>query len=576
MGVPFQSIRRLRAGLALLFTVALLGACGSDSSGGPATATQEIAPSIPQLDSWSFGVMGDTQWKAGNDGKNPNGVGTDIISQVDARFIEHGVDLVIPVGDLTEDGNPVDLDTRALFAQPLYNAGVGFYPLRGNHDKFADSATEFVRVFPQTRDGVQNMSPADVLDLPGNDWSVRLAVTLLGANVDKSGEAFTVGRNFSAPMSSLEGLSYAFEHNNATFVLLDRYTLADGNKATIESQLPWIEDRLAGRPSDAHAFVLTHQPLIGEKHAGGLMGESGLDVEDAFINSLWRNNVLYLITGHDHMHDVTRVTTTDGVSAHVVQQISASCSSKYYTPVVPSNDETYNDPRRQAPIQQELYSAGYYIYSVQGDNVTVDFYADFITEDGEDLRTTPRLNFTHRTRWGYGLRGEAFFIAPGESYAAVEDHYQEGGLTTRARLLGGTNTGVGTDYAGRAFSRMVNTGWVTRVDGLASHILRLWGLPETVAEGGSAGVPLSLSYDPAKVTPEALSSGRFALAYLDEANRRWINAASTATSGPTSFVDGPWEPTYPPGTHGVDRSARTVWAVVRGNGHFAALTLPAS
>lgn len=555
----------------MLCVFAVLGGCASDTV--DTGLKSDIPPALPTLERWSFGVMGDTQWKAGNDGKNPNGVGTDIITQVDAQFIKHGVDLVIPVGDLTEDGNPVDLDTRALFAQPLYNEGIAFYPLRGNHDKFADAASEFVRIFPQTRDGLQNMSPDDVLALPENDGSVRLAISLLRARVDKVGTAFSVGTNFSSPSAELGGLSYAFTHHNATFVLLDRYTLADGSNATIEAQQSWISSVLSERPAGTHAYVLTHQPLIGEKHAGGLMGDSTQEHEDEFIRSLWRNDVAYLITGHDHMHDLTKVTTSDATSAYVVQQISASCSSKYYTPVIPSNDETYNDPRRQTPIHQELYSAGYYIYTVEGANVTVDFYADFVTEDGEDLRTTPTLDFSHRLRYGYGLDGQTFFIEQDDSYTAVVDSYSNSGLKTRARILGGTNTDTSTDFSGRALSRMVNTGWIAKVQGLASHILVLWGLPETVGTDSAHTHPISLSYDPALVTATALTSGRFGLAYLDQDNARWINAASRSAAT-TSFVDGPWDAAYPLGTYGVDRSNNTAWAVVNYNGRFAALTLP--
>ena len=59
---------------------------------------------------------------------------------VNAQFIQHGVKFVVEVGDLVDKtGSTAESvanseDIRAAFAQELYNAGIGFFPLRGNHD----------------------------------------------------------------------------------------------------------------------------------------------------------------------------------------------------------------------------------------------------------------------------------------------------------------------------------------------------------------------------------------------------------------------------------------------------------
>ena len=90
---------------------------------------------------WKFGVMSDTQWPNSPDSKNPN-VAVNVINHINKEFIKHGVKFVIQVGDLTDKpstvvANPArveNLDIRATFAQDLYNAGIGFYPLRGNHE----------------------------------------------------------------------------------------------------------------------------------------------------------------------------------------------------------------------------------------------------------------------------------------------------------------------------------------------------------------------------------------------------------------------------------------------------------
>ena len=84
---------------------------------------------------WSFGVMSDTQWIGANaDGKNPNSVPVGIIDQIDPQLIKAGVKFVIQVGDLTDNGSSAAMAERAKASQTLYDAGIGFYPLRGNHE----------------------------------------------------------------------------------------------------------------------------------------------------------------------------------------------------------------------------------------------------------------------------------------------------------------------------------------------------------------------------------------------------------------------------------------------------------
>ena len=81
--------------------------------------------------SWSFGIISDTQWTKTDDGYNPNTVAAWIIKKIDQEFIEAGVDLVIAVGDTVNNGTPENIETRALYAQDLYDAGIGFYPPQG-------------------------------------------------------------------------------------------------------------------------------------------------------------------------------------------------------------------------------------------------------------------------------------------------------------------------------------------------------------------------------------------------------------------------------------------------------------
>lgn len=85
---------------------------------------------------WKFGVMSDTQWPTSPDNKNPSGTSINVINHLNREFIRHHVKFVVQVGEVTDGGasDAMELDARATFAQALYNAGIGFYPLRGNHE----------------------------------------------------------------------------------------------------------------------------------------------------------------------------------------------------------------------------------------------------------------------------------------------------------------------------------------------------------------------------------------------------------------------------------------------------------
>ena len=87
-------------------------------------------------------------------------------------------------------------DPRALYAQSLYNAGIGFFPLRGNHDNSAAIASAFQTIFPQTQNGIQNQTLKNVslssLNLTTTD------ITNLGLPSTRR-PAFTLGHNFSSP-----------------------------------------------------------------------------------------------------------------------------------------------------------------------------------------------------------------------------------------------------------------------------------------------------------------------------------------------------------------------------------------
>jgi hypothetical protein len=516
--------------------------------------------------------MSDTQWSNKNDAaNNPGTVAVGIINQLNQQFIVHGVKFVLQVGDLDDQetnysglSGRIGISTRAGAAQALYDAGIGFFPVRGNHEGSSTAATEVQANFPQTQ----------------------------GNGLNTFGAA-----NFSSPSSNLAGLSYSFDYYNARFVLLDQFTPTDGKASdgstynvgnnAISSQQPWIASALSSRPAGSHAFVFSHKQLFGGNHTDTLFNTAASNAaqQNAFISSLYLNNAGYLFTGHDHMHNYSIATSPDG-SSKVRQIICASDSYKLYIPVSLCNHGTDTtgpnagqiSKNREMEISQELFSSGYYIVTVDGPRVTVDFYSADPTPAvaglaDVDLQTTPTLTFTKRETFGYSLNGQEYIVHQGQTYTAVNETHNG----TTAAILSGTNGSANKDYNNRALVKAVYTGWAPIESGNASETLSLWGM----AEGLSNSLPyesrnttltdtfvLSMSFDPAKASAADLFSGNFGLVAKD-AKYGWVNAVSKNYRGAARFVIGPWAAEYSLGTYGVDTSANKAWAVINHNSDFA-------
>jgi 3',5'-cyclic AMP phosphodiesterase CpdA len=523
-----------------------------------AAALAVVAASPAQAAPWKFAIMSDTQWKSSPDGKNPNTVAVNVVRHLEERFVAEGVRFVVQVGDLTDDGSKLALDTRATFAQELYDHGIGFYPLRGNHESSSAGGAEFRRIFPQTQTGLNNVTPADA----------QVTTLLYGVPPAVTTPTFQVGTGFASYPGAgggYAGLFYSFDFENARLVLLDQFTPSPAaSHAVLDAdQIAWVGDRLAARPAGAHAFVFGHKGLITENHADTLFGNDpsyASTLTNQYMAALQANGVRYHVGGHDHMHNRALVASPDRRST-VQNVIAASDSFKFYIPQVPGIDARYDVPPRETELAQELFTVGYYIVTVDGPRVTVDYWASPNGCSGDCDLTTDLIPyaFTKRETFGYALNGHEFLVPSGGSYTGVADAFQG----TSARILDGQHgSGVGA-FDGRPVAHAVNTGWEERACGTASAALTLWGMSSMVPGlDADETDPFVLEMSFARGNGHwKLGTGAFGLQRKD-ATGAWVPAAA----GP--FVVGPWVPGAVLGTYGVDPATRTAWAVVDRQGEY--------
>ena len=303
----------------------------------------------------------------------------------------------------------------------------------------------------------------------------------------------------------------------------------------------------------------------------------------------------YYISGHDHIHQRSIIKSPDGLS-EVQEIIGASNSSKFYTPKALNDPKWFGQKVRETSISQERYTVGFYIFTINGPCVTVDYYSDvhgnwqsdeiYPNGTGDPLypnKVTPIFNFVKKETWGYCHNGKEFLVPQGSTYTTVQDSF--GG--TSAQILDGKNNSTARDGSpdtvggiGRQLTKAVNTGW-PGMDGwcgkypgdkskadldLASQIFTLSGMADLDSQQTDT-YALSLGYHH-KGSPKEHGNGTLVLVTKDETGR-WVNAVDLNFGGTGKFVPGPYASGYELGTYGFDPDTRTAWAVINYNGDFA-------
>ncbi|MBK9576704.1 MAG: metallophosphoesterase [Fibrobacterota bacterium] len=533
---------------------------------------------------WKFAVLGDTQWPdtaripvknasgtvlKGADGKdstvivnadslsgymNPNMVPAYFLHQIHGRLADHGVRFVLAAGDLTDWPALRSMRTRATWTQELYDAGIGFFPVRGNHDEGPVAAAEFLRVFPQTKNGIMRNTPADAFV-----WTDSQNIHPRLANREK----FTMGESFTSPACA-PGRSYAFRDNGITFALIDNFMGVKAEPCAVSSQLPWLDSVLSARPQGSNAFVITHKPVIGACHVDNFFGDSPTSdsaTTAKFFEILHRNRVEVFFAGHDHQMQQAMVEEPGPRALRIQQRILPGASYKFYPPL--KVDEEQNVPRfgkkREILLAQDLGTVGYTVVEVDGPRIE---YSDWGAPSGiqfGDLLVAPNLEglWTLRRRWGASSRGRQTLLAQGDSLKTLSDS----SAGTKVRILSGAWKASKGDFYNRPFSALASTDW-RQIPGLASSAWTLWGLEKALGSQTTPTFAIAMSIDPS-VPDSLLTAGQICLGRQDSISWKCV--------GSGTLRQGVWKSGDALGSRGVDPVRREVWAVVDRGGSYAAL-----
>jgi predicted phosphodiesterase len=220
------------------------------------------SPAIAQTVRFIF--MSDFHFPAGD---------STVTKEIVQEAINRNVNFVLVGGDLSDDGEEWELASCRRILQPLYDHGIGVYPIRGNHDWYnPDSKTAWDDVFTGT------------YALPQNG---------------PSGET---------------NLTYSFTYGNVFVVGLDEYVNPHRVNQT------WLTGQLNSN-TQPHVFVFGHEPAF--KYWADTCLDQYPSQRNTFWNSIKAGGAHVYLCGHDHIYTHARIDDGDGDTTNDVHQFVA-------------------------------------------------------------------------------------------------------------------------------------------------------------------------------------------------------------------------------------------------------------
>ncbi len=278
---------------------------------------------------WSFVVSGDgrsdTKHARPEDKNGVNVVITGEIAQATmnekARFLVWTGDLV--GGSKGQEDFEKELLTWRGVMQPLYTAGIGVYPVRGNHETHCPQGV-----------AVWNKVFSGMYALPQNG------------------------------PSSEKNLTFYVESGPVLLVGLDEYSTP---KPAINQS--WLDETLAAHKKP-FIFSAGHEAAFMDGHHTDVL-DADPPKRDAFWNSLIKAGARTFFAGHDHLYDhmlITREGSNPGPELH--QFVAGTAGAPFYAPGPYAGVNTGWNISRVKAIGQTY---GYLLVEVDDTEVTITF-----------------------------------------------------------------------------------------------------------------------------------------------------------------------------------------------------------
>jgi hypothetical protein len=258
---------------------------------------------------------------AGDSRGDNNGINATILSEIVQATVKEGAKFILMPGDEVSGSSTAStfqsqLTTFRNTMQPLYDAGIGVYPVRGNHD--ASSKTVWDAVF------------SGAYALPGNGPSGERNVT------------------------------YSFTYGDILVIGLDEYI--NGGRVN----QAWLNAQLAAN-TRSHVFVFGHLPAFSVYHPDTLASHAA--ERNTFWSSLAAAGVRIYFAGHDHLFNHARLDDGDGNPDNDVHQfVVGTAGAPLYT-----WNGAYGGNNGSWTPQRVYYDNdyGYALVEVDGPKVTV-------------------------------------------------------------------------------------------------------------------------------------------------------------------------------------------------------------
>jgi hypothetical protein len=312
---------------------------------------------------WKFIVTGDTR----SDGED-NGVNITILSELADEIVNQNADFVLVPGDLVTGGvNQTALESQFNTwrdtMQPVYDANIGVYVVRGGHDVGSPAGvTAWNNVFP---------------DLPDNG---------------PSGEV---------------NLTYSARHKNTLIIALDQFITSHRVNQT------WLNSQFSANTSP-HIFVFGHEPAFKVNHSDCLHNYPAN--RDAFWFSIKNAGGRTYFCGHDHFYNHARVDNDGEPNNDVHQYVVGTGGAPIYS--WSGDYDGVNDYYTLTNIKHvEQY--GYVICEVNGLKITLTW----MERTGEGVYTAGEIwNYTATLTNDLNNDGAIDF----RDFAVFAEHWLEG------------------------------------------------------------------------------------------------------------------------------------------------------